>query len=63
MNWIGWLTVAAIGVGVLALQFIPELFLFAGKLLDRFPTKRGIVILGAVIVAGLLAGMVVMRGR
>lgn len=63
MNWTGWLIVAVIGVGVLAIQFIPELFHTAGKLLDRLPPKLGIVILGVVMIAGLLAGMVVLHGR
>ena len=63
MNWTGWLIVAAIGVGVLTIQFIPELFLAAGNLLDRLPPKLGFVILGPAVVVSLLAGMIVLCGR
>ena len=59
MNWTGWLIVVAIGVGVLAIQFIPELFHASGKLLDRLSPRIGLVILGAIIVVGLLAGVAV----
>ncbi len=60
MSWIGWLIVAVVGVGVIAIQFIPELFHTSGKLLDRLPPKLGMAILGAVIVAGVLAGLAMM---
>ena len=65
MSWTGWLivAVAVVGVCVIAIQFFPELFHISGKLLDRLSPKRGLVILGAVIVACLLAGMIVVRGR
>lgn len=56
MSWTGWLFVAAVGVGVIAIQFIPEFFHASGKLSDRLPPKLGMVILGAVIVACALAG-------
>lgn len=63
MNGIGWLIVVAIGVGAIALQFIPELFHTFGRLLDRLPAKLGTVILRAVIVVGLLAGIAVINLR
>ena len=59
MNGTGWLIVVAIGVGVLAIQFIPELFHATGKLLDRLSTRVGLAILGAIIVVGLLASVAV----
>lgn len=60
MSWTAWLLVAAIGVGVIASQFTPELYQASGKLLDRLPPKLGIVILGAVVVACVLAGLAMM---
>ena len=59
MNGTGWLIVVAIGVGVLAIQFIPELFHATGKLLDRLSPRVGLAILGAIIVVGLLASVAV----
>lgn len=59
MSWTSWLLVVAIGVGVLDFQFIPELFHATGKLLDRSSPRIGLVILRAIIVVGLLAGVAV----
>ena len=63
MNWTGWLIVVVIGLGIVAIQFIPELLHAAGNLLDRLPPKLGLVILGAVVVVSLLAGMIIQCGR
>ncbi len=59
MSWTGWLLVAAVGVGVIAIQFIPEVFHATGKFLDRLSPRIGLAILSAIIVVGLLAGLAV----
>lgn len=63
MSWTAWLFVAAVGTGVLASLFLPELLHVPGKLLDRLSPKFGIVILGTVIVVCALVGLAMMHGR
>lgn len=63
MSWTAWFLVAAVGVGVIAIQFILEIFHIFGKLLDQLPPKLGMVILGAVFVACALAGLAMMPRR
>lgn len=57
MSWMAWLFLAAVGIGVVVSQFLPELLHVLGKLLDRLPPKLGLVILGAAIVVCTLLGL------